>query len=129
MKDENKAAQPGIDALVADIGKLCNLAKLIERGGHGCTAHAVIDFTRLQQDVLSRIRDLYAAKAVPASGRDQQIISSTIVECAKAIDKASSSDEIFISTAKYAISKVTKESVLSNIADPAQPDRDRDEKD
>jgi len=123
MTDENHAAQPGPEELVADIVKLCNLAKLIELAVQGGAAHAVnsIEFTRLQMDVESRIRDLYAAKAVPASDRYQQIISSTIVECAKAIDEAAASDEIFVSTAKYAISKVTQESVLSNIAAPAQP--------
>lgn len=65
MTDENKAAQPGLEKLVADIVTLCNMAAnstwSISNDSTGTQAAA--EFGRLQQDVLSRIRDLYAAKA------------------------------------------------------------------
>jgi len=67
MTEENKNAS--LEALVTDIVKLCNMAgsvrSSIELRSSDDFDKQIADFSSLQQDVLSRIRDLYAANAVP----------------------------------------------------------------
>lgn len=75
MTDENKAAQPGLEKLVADIVTLCNLAanSTWSLGSDSARTQAAAEFGRLQQDVLSRIRDLYAAKAAQPESKDAEM--------------------------------------------------------
>lgn len=66
MTDESKnQAQPGLEALVADVVKLGRIAAALGRSIHlpSPDTNAMQEFVQLEQSVLTRICDLYSAKS------------------------------------------------------------------